>query len=602
MDKISSSIKLNFVQRKQNLALLILGVLLIAICIWLFVIYANFYQNRYFPKTYVDDLNISGLTIEEAKNKVGEQIKKEIDFNNDSVTLYYHDQQIKETLKDLSIKNNLDEVLAEAFTAGHQGNIFRKVGDVIKNHFKPNEYQVGVSYDQDKIDVMIQNFKSVVDYVGEKPSFIVSGKNVDVIAGEDSNELQENETLQNFNAQIISKSLRNLKQTDLSVEAFVTHPTKALSKEEATSSIARAEKIIDQKLIFSYEYQKVNLDDGDLISFLALPTGFDEAKIIEFIDKLKAEINRQSSDASFIYDKDTLKVTEFVPDKDGLEINDQATKDIIENFLTAIENETITDNSFDLPMQNTKANITLGDTNDLGIKEVIGFGESWYAHSIPNRIYNVSITADRINNYIVKPGNEFSFNKALGEVSEKTGYKSAYVIEAGETKLAAGGGVCQVSSTLFRALLNAGLKITKRLPHAYRVSYYEIGNEPGFDATVYAGETDLRFINDTDNYILINCQSDSDNLYMYCKLYGTSDGRYNEIKDYKKWGQTPALPTIYVPDPSLAPGQLKQIDWAASGIKAEFTNVIYDKDGQVMREDYYYSNYRSWAAKYLQGV
>ena len=89
---------------------------------------------------------------------------------------------------------------------------------------------------------------------------------------------------------------------------------------------------------------------------------------------------------------------------------------------------------------------------------------------------------------------------------------------------------------------------------------------------------------------------------MFCKLYGTNDGRSTKIIKYRKWGQSPALPTVYIPDPSLKPGQLKQIDWSASGIKAEFTNVIYDKNGEMIREDYYYSSYRPWAAKFLQGI
>jgi vancomycin resistance protein YoaR len=72
-----------------------------------------------------------------------------------------------------------------------------------------------------------------------------------------------------------------------------------------------------------------------------------------------------------------------------------------------------------------------------------------------------------------------------------------------------GGGVCQVSTTLFRSVLDAGLKVTRRLPHSYRVSYYELDTKPGVDATVYAGETDFRFINDTDHHILIHAEADS---------------------------------------------------------------------------------------------
>jgi vancomycin resistance protein YoaR len=165
-----------------------------------------------------------------------------------------------------------------------------------------------------------------------------------------------------------------------------------------------------------------------------------------------------------------------------------------------------------------------------------------------------------------------------------------------------GGGVCQVGTTLFRSVLNAGLKITPRLPHSYRVSYYELDRKPGVDATVYAGDTDFRFINDTPEHILIHAESDSKNLYMSVNIYGTSDGRTTELKDHITWNARPAPAPQYFPDPTLPVGKLVQIDWAASGISSSFINVIKDKNGKVIREDKYVSNYRPWSAKYLQGV
>ncbi|HCR81001.1 MAG TPA: hypothetical protein DIV47_00755, partial [Candidatus Pacebacteria bacterium] len=91
-------------------------------------------------------------------------------------------------------------------------------------------------------------------------------------------------------------------------------------------------------------------------------------------------------------------------------------------------------------------------------------------------------------------------------------------------------------------------------------------------------------------------------LYMFIEIYGPSDGRTTEIKDYQSWDPRPPLPTQYIPDSTLAPGQLKQVDWSAAGIKAKFTHIVRDKDGKIMRENEYYSNYRPWAAKFLQGV
>jgi vancomycin resistance protein YoaR len=201
----------------------------------------------------------------------------------------------------------------------------------------------------------------------------------------------------------------------------------------------------------------------------------------------------------------------------------------------------------------------------------------------------------------VAPGEEFSFNKTLGEVSANTGYRPAYVISGGQTILGDGGGVCQVSTTTFRAALNAGLNITRRVAHSYRVSYYELNQKPGIDATVYAGNVDLRFINDTGHYLLITGETDSENLYMKIEIWGTSDGRKAEIVDHKTWGYVPPLATQYIPDPNLPPGVKRQIDWSVAGIKASFKYVVRDKDDNLIREAEYLSNYQPWAAKYLVG-
>jgi vancomycin resistance protein YoaR len=211
------------------------------------------------------------------------------------------------------------------------------------------------------------------------------------------------------------------------------------------------------------------------------------------------------------------------------------------------------------------------------------------------------VTADKLNLTIVPPGEEFSFVKTIGPVNAETGYQQAYVIRSGSTLLEFGGGVCQVSTTTFRALLNAGLNITRRLPHSYRVSYYELNQQPGFDATVYAGNVDLRFINDTPGHILIYSKADSERLYMTVKIYGTDDGRTTEIKNYKKYGYTPPPEPEYIPTDTLLPGEVKQVENAVAGIKARFDWIVRNASGAIIREKTFYSNYQAWGAKYLVG-
>ncbi len=606
MDKIQPAIKRSFNQNAQSKALLILGILLLFLSVWLVLIYLQYYNDKFFPKTYINDLNVSGLSKEEAKSKVLAQMQNGINPKSDRLSLVYGEQKVEAQLTQLGIQDNLDEVLELALTPNRSPDGWQKTKLVIKSHLYPQRYFVKLNFATDKVEVLIQELKKLVDVAGEKPQAQLLGQKIIVNPGLTGTELLVEETWQALHQQVFERNLRDLKPQDLQVVAVIEQPILALDSEQIEQTQQRLEKFLGQKLEFNYDYRKTTLTGQTLLDLLQLPTGPDQEKIAEFIQTLKTQVDRPSSDAIFDYDSQTLAVKEFVPDQDGLEVDALASQKIIEEFLQQIENQAVTDqkieSSFDLPLAKVKADLTLEESNDLGIKEVIGFGESWYDHSIPNRIFNVDLATSRITNHIVKPNAEFSFNKALGDVSDRSGYRNAYIIEAGQTKLSPGGGVCQVSSTLFRSLLDAGVKISKRLPHAYRVSYYEIGNEPGFDATVYSGEVDLRFINDTPGHVLISCQSDNKTLYMSCKIYGTSDGRSNEIVNYKKWGASPPLPTVYIDDPNLPKGKLEQIDWSASGIKSEFTNIVRDSDGQIIREDYYYSNYRPWAAKYLRGV
>ncbi len=147
-------------------------------------------------------------------------------------------------------------------------------------------------------------------------------------------------------------------------------------------------------------------------------------------------------------------------------------------------------------------------------------GESNFTGSPKNRTHNINVGSKKFNGILVKPGEEFSFNKLLGPVDASSGYLPELVIKKGTLVPEYGGGLCQVSTTLFRAAVLAGLPILERHPHALPVHYY---NPQGFDATIYPGVSDLRFKNDTPGYILI--QSEITGSQMNFEIYGTNDGR-----------------------------------------------------------------------------
>ena len=379
-------------------------------------------------------------------------------------------------------------------------------------------------------------------------------------------------------------------------------PPKTLSQAEIKKLLTQAEGLVGKKLVLESKKHSLNLviNDQELVSLLAGEEKYFNQRVKDMVAKLAQKINQPAKNATFEYDSDTLKVKRFEPDHPGLEIDNRELIKQIKDKL--IELETKNQATIKLRLKEIEPAIPLAKTNDLGINELLGAGESLYFHSIPSRVYNVNLAAKTINNIILKPGQEFSFNQTIGRVSAKTGYKSAYIIKNGRTEKGDGGGVCQVSTTLFRAVLDAGLKVTKRLPHSYRVSYYELNSKPGVDATVFDGEVDLRFINDTPAHILIRSINKPEKRHLRYEIYGTSDGRTTQIINHKTWGWQPPPPPEHIEDPSLPKGVVKQVDWAASGIKAKFTNLIKDKTGQVIRKDTYYSNYKPWSAKYLVGT
>lgn len=327
---------------------------------------------------------------------------------------------------------------------------------------------------------------------------------------------------------------------------------------------------------------------------------FSDEKLTSLLGPIFKKLTFDPIDAEFRFENG--KVSAFQLSKNGQAVDkEQLVEDFQNKASTVFTSPSITKLTFQIPVTVIHPKVSTEEANNLGIQELIGSGTSTFIGSIPNRIYNISLAASRINGSLIKPGEEFSFNEAVGDISSFTGYKQAYVIQNGRTVLGDGGGVCQVSTTLFRALLNAGLPITERHPHAYRVGYYEQDNLPGMDASVYNPTLDLRFKNDTKNYILIQAETDTANQRLTFYLYGTGDGRVVTLGKPVILSQSPAPEPLYQDDPTLPKGEIKQVDFAAAGANVYFTREV-TRDGKVLISEKFTSNFRPWQAIFLRGT
>ena len=355
-------------------------------------------------------------------------------------------------------------------------------------------------------------------------------------------------------------------------------------------------------LIGRSPYFWANIDQQFLKKSINLPPVFhwNKEALTNTIENLGKTIDIPPENALFQFENN--KVSSFKPSKNGRAVNKKELLRLVEVAMPHIAAGNLTTLVIPIPVETTYPSVTTDKVNTFGIKERVGIGYSEFSGSIPGRIHNVILAASKLNGIMIKPGETFSFNDTVGDISAATGYQSAYIIKDGHTVLGDGGGVCQVSTTLFRVALNAGLPILERHEHSYRVHYYEEGGfKAGIDATVYSPSDDFKFKNDTSQYILIQTFYDLSVPSLTFELYGTSDGRKAEIYNHTVWGATAPPPDLYQDDPTLPKGVTKQVDFAAWGAKASFQYRV-TKDGKTINEQTFTSNYRPWQAVYLRGT
>ncbi len=369
---------------------------------------------------------------------------------------------------------------------------------------------------------------------------------------------------------------------------------------DATLSATQALSVGRNRNILTDTYQK----------YQGLTTGinldplfrWNEEPLMQTLHNLSQNIDIEAENALFEFTNGRVSVFKLSKPGRFLDIDE-----IKQNFINTLnvgirQKSSSTQITFALPVKPKKPAIDNEQANGFGITELIGRGQSFFQGSIPGRIHNVALAASRINGALILPGETFSFNATVGDISAATGYKQAYVIKSGRTVLDDGGGVCQVSTTLFRTALNSGLPIVERHAHSYRVGYYEQGGwKPGFDATVYAPSYDLKIKNDTPTHILIQAVIDTANTHLIFEMYGKKDGRTQELSPVRLWDYQPAPPSLYQDDPTLPAGVIKQVDWSNPGIKAAFDYSV-KRDNQELFKTTFFSNFVPWQAVFLKGT
>ena len=295
-----------------------------------------------------------------------------------------------------------------------------------------------------------------------------------------------------------------------------------------------------------------------------------------FFVRLQRQIGRPPRDADFAVTSNGIRV---VNGRVGQAVDVPATAAAILHAALSTTNRVAR-----LVVVNTPPKLTTADARAMGIKDVVGSYTTEFG-GVPNRIHNVQLVAHLIDDHLIAPDEEFSFNRTTGDRNASKGFLEAPVIINGELQSGLGGGVCQVSTTVFNAAYEGGLNITTRTNHALYISHYPLGR----DATVNYPDTDLRFVNDTGHWLLLRTFVGTYSLTV--SLYGTNPHR-KVVSENTPLVTTGPPPTKTTKDPNLFVGEKVVDDPGSSSLSTSVRRKVYTADDKLLYDTTWYSSYR----------
>lgn len=573
--------------------------------------HALVYRDQIYPGVFVGNIAVENLSKEEAQKRLADYITQQKE-----TTFYFTIEGRRFDVANHVVGATYDSATAaeQAFLVGRQSNPLRRLAGQVRSLFTKQAIPFAVNFDAKK-DAFVRSVQETVDHPEQDASIVFTADAV-VIKPAETGQRLTSETMNNalldafgfFKSGAIPLTLEE-RQPRVREEGAADAKVAAQNLIRATLTVEAGKKI--EKLDYESLQALVHFPaDEKRAELNALAN---EEAVKKYVASLAEVIDQSAVDAKLGVQGG--KVTAFSLSQDGLEI-DQV--DATKRLATAIKKilqtrpkpeetsgsqtttpapiaETVTFN-----VKTTKPAVTSSDIEKLGLKELIGTATTDYSGSPENRKHNIATGVKYLNGALIKPGEALSVVKLLGSVDAATGYLPELVIKENQTIPEYGGGLCQVSTTLFRAALNAGLEITERQNHSYRVGYYERVTGPGLDATVYLPKPDLKIKNDTPGWILVQGKVSGDKVTF--ELYGTSDGRRSEISAVEIWDIKSPPPAEYIDTPDLPAGEVKQVEKPHDGAKTRRVYRVYDKDGKKIREQIFLSTYKAWQARFLRGT
>lgn len=555
-------------------------------------------KDRILPGTSIGSLEVGGMTRGEALSALEERyaplLEQEYSFRDGQRTW-------TASASELGLRLPLTDLVEKAFAVGHGEDARRNLQEQASVWFSGHDLPVTLEFDASRALVYLNELANEISRDRQDARLSLDGLRALVLPGQSGRRLDIQASLARLTAQVLAPSPAS--EIELVIEE---------SPPRDWNVVEAAERI---NIALSSPLQLIgSLPNGDMLApwiltreqilsglRVSLHSGgdarhyqvsIDLSAFASYLRTLSPNLSKPSAESRFDFDPATGDLHALSPASEGRQLNVAETIRRLEEAAFDPRNRRVV-MTFDTIQPLYPAGTT---AQELGITELVAEATTYFWGSWQNRRSNIALGAGKLHGVLIAPGEEYSFNQHLGAITAEAGYLEGSVILGGATVTGIGGGICQVSTTMYRAAYGGGYAISERNSHGYRVGYYEYaGAGPGLDAAIWQPDVDLRFINDTPYHLLIESSFLGGQDALQFRIYSTKHW-HTEIEKPIIRDIIAAPPPAFVEADDLALGQTRQIDYSADGADVVVYRNIYDRAGSLVQREQTFTRYSPWQA------
>lgn len=549
-----------------------------------------------FPGIYAAGIPLGGLSPQEAEARLREYYRYPESM---WPTLVYEGERWKVSPEALGVRLDAADTAARAYRLGREGPLFQDLWFQAEAFLEGYALEPTLTYDSalttgylrglaQKVDRPVRDAVLVIHDLQVTATTSQVGRHLDVVATRDLL-VRELRAMAGREVPLVVREIRptsaDVELARQQVEQIIGSDLRLLVPEE----VGKGPWVLSrERLAGMLRVQQAAGEDGPRWEAWLEPK-----ELIEILQEIAAAIEQESREARLDFDPLTGALVPLVMSQNAYHLDVEASMERVNQQVLTADRDVL------LAVEITRPEVSVEEAPSYGIHELVAKGTSSFKGSSVGRVRNIQVAASRFHGIVVPPGKVFSFNEYLGEVSAEQGYEESLIIMGDRTTRDVGGGICQVSTTAFRAAFWGGYEIVERSAHAYRVSWYE--PPVGLDATVYSPLVDFKFRNDTPYHLLIETEADLSTGTLTFYFWGTKSGREVEMQGPVIENERDPEPPLYKKDPTLPLREMRQVEWAVRGMDVTVRRIVRE-GGRVVHNDTFVSRYKPWQAVYLVGT